>query len=132
MVEDDILTNSYSIDEEESNRVRLNSGNGPSTVTNAQSFTSAAISNSLLALPKELGTAGGEVDPKAVLFNVFPIGLAAKREAAAAELQSRGAEALRPITRAENGNSVTLSLPVIARPTPRLSFTATHPIANQS
>jgi hypothetical protein len=64
MVEDDILTNSYSIDEEESNRVRLNSGNGPSTVTNAQNFTSAAMSNSLLALPKELGTAGGEVDSR--------------------------------------------------------------------
>jgi hypothetical protein len=84
MVENDILANACSFNEEESNRVKLNLGNAPSVVTNAQNLTSAA-SNSFLVPTKKIGRQTRDSD---------------------AELQSRGADALRPIARVEIGNCV--------------------------
>ncbi|WP_334066985.1 LysM peptidoglycan-binding domain-containing protein [Nereida ignava] len=107
MLEEGIVAGLYSIDEDENNRLKLNSTNAPSAVTDAQNLISAAVSNGVLVLPKELGTTGGEVDPTAVLFNVVQKALVANGEtAAAAELQRRAAEASRPIARVENGNRV--------------------------
>ncbi len=106
MLEEGIVAGLYSIDEDENNRLKLNSTNAPSAVTDAQNLISAAVSNGVLVLPKELGTTGGEVDPTAVLFNVVQKALVAKGETAAAELQRRAAEASCPIARVENGNRV--------------------------
>jgi hypothetical protein len=106
MLEEGIVASLYSVDEDENNRLKLNSTNAPSAVTDAQNLISAAVSNGVLVLPKELGTAGGEVDPTAVLFNVVQKALVAKGGTAAAELQRHVAEASRPIARVENGNRV--------------------------